>query len=311
MTTEVLFSESKSTIGLRVNPIVGDGDIKELSCASETSKFGIPMTEELKKKITEYYIQHSWLTALHVHIGSQSFDGEQLSKGLKKAVALALKINGKVGRNQVCVFDIGGGYPVNRKDDTITPTFYEYADILRKEIPELFPEYGVFKKVVTEFGQALNAKAGWLASRVEYVKPSGNEELRIALTHVGADLCMRTCYLPQQKKYQRRVRVFNNNGQAKTGTEKRYNIAGPLCFSGDVLKYDALLPEVERGDYLVLLDCGANSLSVLNRHCSRFAPSVFGYRTTKNGEVNFVVLKEAETKDELLKFLGGGKNEDK
>ena len=30
MTTEVLFSESKSTIGLRVNPIVGDGDIKEL-----------------------------------------------------------------------------------------------------------------------------------------------------------------------------------------------------------------------------------------------------------------------------------------
>ena len=29
-------------------------------------------------------------------------------------------------------------------------------------------------------------QAGWLASRVEYVKPSGNEELRIALTHVGA-----------------------------------------------------------------------------------------------------------------------------
>jgi hypothetical protein len=32
----------------------------------------------------------------------------------------------------------------------------------------------------------LGIQAGWLASRVEYVKPSGNEELRIALTHVGA-----------------------------------------------------------------------------------------------------------------------------
>ena len=31
-------------------------------------------------------------------------------------------------------------------------------------IPELFPDYGVFKKVVTEFGSSLNAKV----SQVKY-----------------------------------------------------------------------------------------------------------------------------------------------
>ena len=29
------------------------------------------MTKELKKQIVEYYIKYPWLTALHVHIGSQ------------------------------------------------------------------------------------------------------------------------------------------------------------------------------------------------------------------------------------------------
>ncbi|XP_028392225.1 uncharacterized protein LOC114516838 isoform X2 [Dendronephthya gigantea] len=295
------------TIGLRVNPLIGnaDGGVKELSCSSESSKFGVPMTEEFKKEITKYFMQHSWLTALHVHIGSQSYNGKELATGLRKAVVLALDINKKIGQNQICVFDIGGGYPVNRDDDTVKPTFYEYAQNLREIIPELFPEYGTFKKVITEFGVSLHAKAGWLASRVEYVKKSGDDELNIVSTHVGADLCMRSCYVPKQKKYQRRVKVFDKDGRPKNGEKKRYNIAGPLCFSGDVLKYDELLPEVERGDYIILFDCGSNSLSLASKHCSRFAPSVFGYRKLQNDEVNFVVLKEAQTKEELLKFWGG------
>lgn len=301
--------KTKSVVGLRVNPLVGLGDIKALSCASVDSKFGVPMTDEIVKQIIAFFADNSWMTCLHVHIGSQSFDAESLAKGLRKAVLLALEINKNVGQNQVSIFDIGGGVPVNRDDDTVKPTFYEYAETLKKVIPELFPEYGIFKKVVTEFGQALNSKAGFLVSRVEYVKRAPVEEdLRIVLTHVGADLCTRTCYCPQVKKYQRRVCVFDKNGKLKEGNEKLHNIAGPLCFSGDIVKHRVVLPEIERGDYVALLDCGGNSIALSNRHCSRFSPRVYGYRAMEKCEVNFFLLKEAETKEELIKFWGGGKH---
>jgi len=37
-----------------------------------------------------------------------------------------------------------------------------------------------------------------------------------------------------------------------------------------------VIHQIERGDYIILHDCGANSLSVFCRHCSRQAPPVIG-----------------------------------
>ena len=85
----------------------------------------------------------------------------------------------------------------------------------------------------------------------------------------------------------------------------KYNIAGPLCFAGDVLCHGVMLPEVQRGDYLVLYDCGASSLATFSRHCSRLAPRVIGYRLLHDGQVQFQVLKEAETLDAMLNFWKG------
>ena len=48
--------------------------------------------------------------------------------------------------------------------------------------------------------------------------------------------------------------------------EKRYNIAGPLCFSGDVVKYNALLPEVcfhSIFSFMQLIKCNAFSFTYI------------------------------------------------
>ena len=59
-----------------------------------------------------------------------------------------------------------------------------YADQLRARVPELFDD--TFESVLTEFGRALCAKAGFFASRVEYTKTVGGR--RIALQFAGADV---------------------------------------------------------------------------------------------------------------------------
>ncbi|XP_022781041.1 uncharacterized protein LOC111322232 [Stylophora pistillata] len=298
--------QTKSSVGIRLKPILGVGAVKDLSTCTTDSKFGVQLTASSKEEIISWYMDHPWLTGVHIHIGSQSFDCGDLTRGVKCVVDFALEVNKRLGKKQISIIDIGGGLPANLEDDTTRPSFQDYAQALKKEVPELFPSYGTFKKVITEFGQAFNAKAGWLASRVEYTKKA-SDDLRIALIHFGADMMMRTCYCPNIQKYQRRVEVFSKEGQLKEGERMRYNIAGPLCFSGDVVKRDVLLPTVEEGDYLILHDCGANSLSLFSRHCSRQAPAVFGYRMLEDGSVSFEVLKEAETVDDLLVFWKGRK----
>jgi diaminopimelate decarboxylase len=71
--------------------------------------------------------------------------------------------------------------------------FQEQAALLRQHVPMLF-QPGCQVQLLTENGRSLLAKAGCAAARVEYTKSSGGRH--IAVTHVGADLFMRACYLP-------------------------------------------------------------------------------------------------------------------
>lgn len=71
------------------------------------------------------------------------------------------------------------------------------------------------------------------------------------------------------------------------GTRKRakeetpptiHDIAGPLCFSGDIVAPGVTLPGiVVPGDIVVLAEAGGNTLSIATSHCSRRRPAVYGY----------------------------------
>jgi diaminopimelate decarboxylase len=158
----------------------------------------------------------------------------------------------------------------------------------------------VFDRVVTEFGAASHVKFGWLASRVEYVKECDNDH-RIALIHAGSDLFLRACYAPEAFGKHRTL-VYDEFGLPRDLTNLScHDIAGPLCFSGDVVVRDAMLPPVETNDIVVLLDCGGNCMSLKNMHCSRQMPTVYGYKMDSEGAVTFEVLKKAQTIQESLK----------
>jgi diaminopimelate decarboxylase len=159
----------------------------------------------------------------------------------------------------------------------------------------------VFDRVVTEFGAASHIKFAWLASRVEYVKECDNDH-RIALIHAGSDLFLRACYCPDAFG-KHRIAVYDEFGVARVAdTLSSHDIAGPLCFSGDVVVRNAMLPPVETNDIVLILDCGGNCMGLKSMHCSRQMPTVFGYRVVKDGSVVFAVLKKAQTIQDSLKI---------
>jgi hypothetical protein len=81
------------------------------------------------------------------------------------------------------------GLPVNFADDEVAPSFAQYAAVLRTRVPALF-EANTMYRVITEYGRALSAKAGWVGAAVEYVKLVDDSKA-IATVQVGARQCLR------------------------------------------------------------------------------------------------------------------------
>lgn len=278
--------------GIRVNPQTGVGSYAGTSTAAATSKFGIPLLED-RARLIDAFRRFPWLVGLHVHTGSQVCPLELVIRGVAAIVELASAIERDGGR-MLEALDIGGGLPVNYASDDVGSLLTEYAKGLVAAVPEV-ARY----RLVTEFGRAVNAKAGWAVSRVEYTKQAGGR--RTAVVHLGADFMLRTAYVPEV--WTHRVTIHDSNGAPKVGASAIQDIAGPLCFSGDLIAREQNLPLAEPGDYVVIHDVGAYTYSMWSRYNSRQAPAA--YACERNGNtIDLRLLKAAESPDDVLRFWG-------
>ena len=284
---------SSSTIGIRINPQVGTGTILESSVAGEYSKFGIPIRSR-KKEIIDAFLKYRWITGVHLHVGSQGCSMELLLDGIRVLYELVNEINEKrqhIGIEPVTLFDIGGGLPVSYRNDQTPVLMEDYARAIASRFPRLFStDFSLF----TEFGRWVYVNAGWTVSRVEYVKHDPG--INTAMIHAGADLFLRECLNPASWPHE--YSVFDKTGKLKSGKDLNpYNLAGPLCFSGDILAKNVILPVVEEGDYLVIHDTGGYTFSMWSRYNSRQTPRIIGYSGN-----SFTILKERERLEDVEEF---------
>ena len=285
---------SSPWIGLRVNPEVSAGTIAATSVATKSSKFGTPISAGLDFFVSHFQ-RYPWLTGLHVHVGSQGCSLELLVEGVKRIMQLRQEIHDQLGRNQIQRIDIGGGLPWNYHPQDQSPSPTDYVKRLQQEVPELFQED---IQVITEFGRAVHAGCGWAASRVEYFKSTTAEPM--AVIHLGADFMLRPVYHPNSWHHE--LSLFDEHGEPKQGESQPTSVAGPLCFAGDVLMRERPLPPVTVGDWLVLHDVGAYTLSMWSRHCSRAIPPVVGYQ----GAGDLDLLLAGETLEDVSSFWSRG-----
>jgi diaminopimelate decarboxylase len=284
---------SVSTIGIRVNPQVGTGTILESSVAGEYSKFGIPFRTK-KKQLRDAFLSYPWITGVHLHVGSQGCSMDLLLSGIGVLYDFVNGINDerkRSGLQPVSIFDIGGGFPVSYRNDEVPPSMKEYATAIKKRYPLLFTSHF---SLITEFGRWVHVNAGWTLSRVEYVKHDPG--INTAMIHAGADLFLRECLNPESWPHE--YSVVDRTGNLKPGIDPTpYNLAGPLCFSGDILAQNITLPVVEEGDYIVIHDTGGYTFSMWSRYNSRHTPRIIGYSGEK-----FDILKERESFEDIERF---------
>lgn len=280
---EALGAPRNAKIGLRVNPQVGLGKIAFTSTVGRHSRFGVPLEQapSLKRR-------YPFITGLHVHTGSQGCGLELLAAAAQRVAAVAEEL-------RMEWLDIGGGVPVRyTQEDPEPPTLDAWSSSLSG-----MPGWGT-RPLITELGRAVHAGCGWALTRIEAVKSIDGAPMIVV--HLGADFLLRRVY--RATEWNHEMWILDPEGHPKQGSEMPTTIAGPLCFSGDLIARDRLLPEAKVGDLLLIRDCGAYTLSMWSRHCSRGLPPSWGYRTSRasrSGDT-LVPLHHGESPTDVVEF---------
>ena len=242
----------KVNCALRVNPDISIGSHKYIETGSKTSKFGLDgqsIDEILKLSYEDNLIK---ICTVACHIGSQISDENLIIESLECIKSIAAKLEDK--GHQIEFLDIGGGLGIRYRDENeVNPK--ALLDKVKNVLKNT--DY----KIILEPGRSIIGASGILVTKVEYIKDAG--EKRFAIIDVGMNDFIR----PSLYEAWHEVREVEN----KDINSHTYDLAGPVCETGDVLAENREL-KVLPGDYLAFMDVGAYGSVMSSNYNSRLKP---------------------------------------
>ena len=237
---------------LRVNPDIKIDSHKYIETGTKTSKFGLDIKSV--NKISELSKENDFvnITTVACHIGSQISDENLILKSLDyvRDIADQLSADG----HDLKFLDIGGGLGIQYKDE-------DKGDpkILLTEVKNKLKDSHY--QIILEPGRSIVGTSGILLTKVEYIKEAG--EKKFAIIDAGMnDLIRPSLY----EAWHQVKEVERSEVDMET-----YDIAGPVCETGDVLAKDRNL-RIVPNDYLAFMDVGAYGSVMSSNYNSRLKP---------------------------------------
>ncbi len=247
----------EARVALRVNPDIDARSHPNISTGLKTNKFGVALEDARSVYRERRGLAGVRFTGVHVHIGSQITTVDPLRRAAEAVtgVARVLQADGL----QLEHIDLGGGLGIAYEGRPIV-TAREYADAV---IP-ILKTAGL--PIILEPGRSVVGHSGALISRVVDTKcyPDGR---RLAVLDAGMTELMRPALYGS---FHRIVPVL-----PCVGAEEPLDLVGPICESSDVFARERLLPPVDVGDLVAILDVGAYGAAMASNYNRRLlAPEV-------------------------------------
>ncbi|MDO5713854.1 MAG: diaminopimelate decarboxylase [Tissierellia bacterium] len=277
---------------IRVNPDVETDTHAAISTGHLHSKFGIPLKDALLKEILEYIknSQTIGFQGLQFHVGSQLFDQTPYLDALDKVLPFGEVIYKEYGL-EVKEINIGGGYGIVYTSETPI-TIRDFFDPIMEKIEEFFKEKER-PLISVEPGRHMVGDSAITLYQVGSVKRLEDH------TFVAVDGGMGDNLRPSLYDAKYSCALLKEEGELE-----EVEVVGRFCESGDVLIEKAMLPNPERGDYLVVFSTGAYHFSMANNYNRVPVPPVL---LVEEGVVN-VLVKGQSLEDVLRRDLSLEKN---
>ena len=273
-------------LSVRVNPEIGAGHHEHCITAGRNSKFGIWDADVVK---AYRYAKNAGVKrfGIQMHIGSGILTIEPFLLAAEKLLNIAYHIREELDVRFDFV-DLGGGIGVPYKPEEKPLDIDLYAENLIKLYVERINEYDLGEPwFCIEPGRYIICDAGILLTLVNTVKTTPFKKF------VGVDAGFNTLIRPAMYGSYHPIIVAN---KLRSKDEEVYDIAGPLCESGDLLATDRKLPKISEGDLLAILNAGAYGFSMSSNYNSR--PRC-GEVLVKDGE--YALVRRREHLEDLLR----------
>ena len=245
-------------ISVRVNPEIGAGHHSHCITAGPESKFGL-WEEEVIQAYAIAQRARVERFGIHMHIGSGILEAETYKLAVDKLLSIAKRVHDEVGIDFEFI-DIGGGLGVPYKPEDKDLDLAEYAKVI-SAFKTKVKEYGLGKPFLcVEPGRYIVCDASILLTTVNTVKVTPNRKF------VGVDAGFNTLVRPTMYGSYHPILIANKLDAAQKET---YDVAGPICESGDLLAKDRTMPKIDEGDLLAVLNAGAYGFSMSSQYNSR------------------------------------------
>ncbi|MFX1420344.1 MAG: diaminopimelate decarboxylase [Promethearchaeota archaeon] len=255
--------KEKTLISFRFNPELGAGHHPHTITAGREVKFGI-----LENKIIKAYSKAKELGfrkfGIHQHIGSGIIYAQDFEKPTEKFLQIIEKIVELIGIEFEFI-DFGGGIGIPYHPNTPPIDLNKYCEIIIDNFKKIIEKGNIGEPFLyIEPGRYISGESSIILTQINTIKDNGFK------LFAGIDAGFNTLIRPTLYGSYHHIITCNEKSKEKTLI---YDIAGPICESGDILGKERELPELGEGNYLAILDAGAYGFTMSSSYNSRPRPA--------------------------------------
>lgn len=252
------------------------------------AKYGVTTSQivDCYKIMKEKGVKHF---GLHTMVASNELDGTYIVETARMLFDLAIRIQKEAGV-RIEFIDMGGGIGIPYRPDQEAMDLAKVSSEMQELYQGMIVPAGLDPlQIVFECGRVMTGPYGYLVSKVLHVTKKYKD-------YVGLDASMANLMRPALYGSYHHITVV---GKDKMPCDHTYDVTGSLCENNDKFAIDRKLPEVKKGDVVVIHDAGAHGHSMGFNYNGKLRCAE--YMLKRDGSV--VMIRKAQTCDDYFSTL--------
>lgn len=254
----------------------------------EDSKYGFTREQlfEGYKKLKSLGVKRF---GLHTMVASNELDPDYFIETAEIVFDLIVDLHKELGIRFEFA-NLGGGIGIPYRSEHKPVNMKKVSKGIKERYESMIVANGLAPlRIYFESGRAITGPFGFLVSKVLHLKETYKK-------YVGLDASMANLMRPALYGAYHHITVLGKEDQPHTNL---YDVTGSLCENNDKFAINRLLPEIKRGDIVVIHDTGAHGHSMGFNYNGKTRSAELLLR--ENGEV--VQIRRRETIDDYFATL--------
>ncbi len=189
---------------------------------------------------------------IHAFLASNTVTNDYYPMLAKVLFEVAVKLQKETGVH-IKFINLSGGIGIPYRPDQEPNDIYAIGKGVKEVYEEVLVPAGMGDvELYTELGRYAMGPYGCLVTKAIHEKHTHKE-------YIGVDACAVNLMRPAMYGSYHHITVM---GKEDAPCDHKYDVVGSLCENNDKFAIDRMLPEIERGDLLVIHDTGAHGFAM-------------------------------------------------